>query len=83
MEKWQWEVCKMFLYMAFPVGCFHYFNNPQIFEESVTKVKLAIYPPMSLDKRAEIEEMIREVNAGRELKILQELEVSQKNRNKM
>lgn len=37
MGGWQLEVGKMALYMAFPVGMFHYFNQPQYFEKWVRK----------------------------------------------
>ena len=35
MGGWQLEVGKMALYMAFPVGLFHYFNQPEYFEKWV------------------------------------------------
>lgn len=35
MGGWQLEVGKMALYMAFPVGMFHWFNNPEYFEKWV------------------------------------------------
>lgn len=75
--RWQWEVCKMFLYMSFPVMCFHYFNTPQIFEEEVTRVKQEHYPPTSPEQREEVENLIRKVNTEREMQVLQELEASQ------
>lgn len=74
MQKWQLEVGKMFLYMAFPVACFHYFNSPQIFEEAVTKIKLSTFPPTPVQTKGKVEAMIREINAERELKHLEELE---------
>ncbi|XP_001604964.1 protein PET100 homolog, mitochondrial [Nasonia vitripennis] len=75
-KRWQWEVAKMFMYMSFPVMCFHYFNTPQIFEEEVTKIKKLHYPPTSPEQREEIENMIREVNAKRELRALKEMEAA-------
>lgn len=74
MQKWQWEVCKMFMYMTFPVAMFHYFNSPQIFEQEVTKIKLETYPAISTERQEQIEEMIRETNARRERKNLQKLQ---------
>jgi protein PET100 len=35
MGGWQLEVGKMALYMAFPVGMFHWFNTPEYFEKWV------------------------------------------------
>lgn len=37
MGGWQLEVGKMAMYMAFPVGMFHYFNQPEYFEKWVRK----------------------------------------------
>ena len=37
MGGWQLEVGKMALYMSFPVGMFHWFNNPEYFEKWVRK----------------------------------------------
>lgn len=36
MGGWKMEVCKMALYMAFPVGMFYWFNQPEYFEEYVS-----------------------------------------------
>ena len=35
MGGWQLEVFKMALYMSFPVGLFHWFNQPEYFEKWV------------------------------------------------
>jgi Uncharacterized conserved protein (DUF2346). len=35
MGGWQLEAFKMGLYMIFPVGLFHYFNQPEYFENFV------------------------------------------------
>ncbi|CAB0040380.1 unnamed protein product [Trichogramma brassicae] len=78
MEKWQWEICKMFLYMSFPVACFHYFNSPQIFEESVTKLKLESCPPMPVEKQEKIKSLFEKFNSERELKHLEDLEKKRK-----
>lgn len=78
MQKWQWEVCKMFMYMAFPVACFHYFNSPQIFEDAVTKVKLKTFVSTPAEKREEIEDMIHKINLERQLKELDQFETKKK-----
>jgi len=59
MGGWQLEVGKMALYMAFPVGLFHYFNQPEYFEKWVTEQKRLMYPPESKSHRSEIEKTIR------------------------
>lgn len=38
MGGWQLEVGKMAIYMAFPVGMFHYFNQPEYFEKWVRRI---------------------------------------------
>lgn len=43
MGGWQLEVAKMALYMAFPVGMFHYFNQPEYFEKWVRKLNVIAY----------------------------------------
>lgn len=35
MGGWKLEVAKMAMYMSFPVGLFHYFNQPEYFEKWV------------------------------------------------
>lgn len=44
MGGWLLETAKMALYMSFPVGLFHYFNQPEYFEEYVISTKRKIYP---------------------------------------
>lgn len=39
MGGWKLEVFKMALYMSFPVGMFHYFNQPEYFEKWVRNWK--------------------------------------------
>lgn len=40
MGGWQLEVAKMAMYMAFPVGMFHYFNQPEYFEKWVRSISM-------------------------------------------
>ncbi len=35
MGNWKLEAFKMFVYMAFPVGCFVVFNTPSLYEEAL------------------------------------------------
>ena len=39
MGGWKLEIGRMALYMAFPVGMFYLFNQPQYFEEHVVSKK--------------------------------------------
>lgn len=74
MGNWQLEVAKMALYMAFPVACFHYFNQPEYFEEWVTKTKREIYPPDSKSQNAEFANALKNIQKEQHLRILKEME---------
>lgn len=78
IPRWSLEVVRMFFYMMFPVGCFHYFNNPQIYEESVTKIRQETQLPIPLDKQEEFNKVLKEVKTKMNLKRIQELEESDK-----
>lgn len=45
MARWKLEALKMGICLAFPVGAFYYFNQPQYFESYVIKMKRSMYPP--------------------------------------
>ncbi|KAF7407291.1 hypothetical protein HZH66_001828 [Vespula vulgaris] len=79
MGNWQLEVFKMSLYMAFPVIMFHYFNQPENFDEWVNKVKNEYYPKEDKEQRRMLEESIREHNRRIEQK---QLEIMQRSINK-
>lgn len=78
MGGWKLEVAKMALYMAFPVGLFHYFNQPQLFENWVIKTKREIYPPDDSPHLIELRKGIKELQQYQELKHLEEMERSLK-----
>lgn len=79
MGGWKLEVGKMFLYMAFPVGLFHYFNQPEYFEEWMTSLKKNSYHPvLKPSDREAIENCIVDLRKREELKLLQALENSGK-----
>ncbi|XP_037952146.1 protein PET100 homolog, mitochondrial-like [Teleopsis dalmanni] len=81
MGGWVLEVCKMAMYMTFPVALFHIFNQPDYFEEWVTKKKRELYPPENLSHRAEIEEAIRAVREKRNLQMMKAFdEIEQKSK---
>ncbi|XP_012521284.1 protein PET100 homolog, mitochondrial [Monomorium pharaonis] len=71
---WMLEVAKMFLYISFPVGIFHYVNQPAYFEEYVIKAKQEYYPPESKQAYEEVENFIRDFNSTMEKKRLDEME---------
>jgi len=71
---WVLEVAKMFLYISFPVGIFHYVNQPAYFEKWVIKAKEEYYPPESRQTNQQMENFIQEFNADVEKKRLDALE---------
>jgi len=71
---WVLEVAKMFLYISFPVGIFHYVNQPAYFEKWVIKAKEEYYPPESRQANQQMEDFIHEFNADVEKKRLDALE---------
>ncbi|XP_054269159.1 protein PET100 homolog, mitochondrial [Macrosteles quadrilineatus] len=64
---WKMEVGKMMLYMAFPLATFHYFNQPQFYEEWVVKTKRELYPPESEEVNEKIRAQLLELRREREL----------------
>ncbi|XP_014271598.1 protein PET100 homolog, mitochondrial [Halyomorpha halys] len=74
MGGWKLEVGKMVIYMAFPVGLFHYFNQPEYFEEWVTKIKQETYPPESTKHKKMIEDAIKDWNKKKEISLLKALD---------
>jgi len=71
---WVLEVAKMFLYISFPVGIFHYVNQPAYFEKWVIKAKEEYYPPESRQANQQMEDFIYEFNTNIEKKRLDALE---------
>lgn len=61
MGTWKLEVAKMALYISFPIGLFHYFNQPEYFEEWVVKTKRELYPPDNPARRQEFEDTINKI----------------------
>lgn len=73
MGGWQLEVVKMAVYMMFPVTLFHYFNQPQYYEEYVAKVKKELYPPQSAEMDKLLREKFDKIREQRELDELKTL----------
>lgn len=74
MGGWVLEVVKMFLYISFPVGIFHYVNQPAYFEKYVIKAKKEYFPPESRQANEQMENFIRDFNANFEKNRLEALE---------
>lgn len=64
----------MALYMAFPVGTFYIFNQPQLFEDWIVKMRRELYPPLEKMHVKEIEDCIRKLHERKEKEMLQALE---------
>ncbi|XP_012216201.1 protein PET100 homolog, mitochondrial [Linepithema humile] len=77
---WGLEVAKMFLYISFPVGIFHYVNQPDYFEKWVVKTKEEYFPPVSRQATLELENFIHEFNTNIERQRLEEMELQHKNK---
>lgn len=78
MGGWKLEIGRMCLYMAFPVLTFHYFNQPQFFEEAVLKLKRELYPPESEISNKQISEVFDGIRQQRQLEELNRLAAKQK-----
>lgn len=74
MGNWKLEAFKMMVYMAFPVGLFHYFNQPQYFEESLVKMKREMFPPQDSPEAIAFRKAIREIQVQQELEELKQME---------
>lgn len=78
MGNWQLEVMKMAVYLSFPVACFHYFNQPALFEEWVTHVKREMYPPENVSHREQIEKIKNVMQERYEQQMLENLKAEKK-----
>lgn len=75
MGKWQLEVFRMGIYMAFPVVLFHYFNLPENYEDKVIQFKREMFPPERPEpqqKIAELKKIFRERREAELKKVLDE-----------
>jgi len=74
MGTWKLEAFKMFIYMAFPVGVFYYFNQPKYFEEWLVKIKREVYPHENQNHKQELEDFIKEYREAKDKERLRQLE---------
>lgn len=73
MGGWLLEVARMAMYMAFPVLCFHFFNQPEYFENWVTATRRELFPPENKTGREEMQKAIKDMQARYEEEMLQSL----------
>lgn len=73
MGNWQLEVFKMALYVSFPVALFHYFNQPQNFEEQVKTMVQRTNSPEEEEFKKEIKKVIKQMQEEEEARMLKSL----------
>lgn len=69
----------MAVYLAFPVGMFHWFNQPKYFEEYVIKTKRELYPPENETYNKLYRDTVAEVRQREANKLLEELKEFKEN----
>lgn len=74
MGNWQLEVVKMAIYITFPVAMFHYFNQPENFEETIRNINLRINTPEEDKFREEYRALVKRKQEEEEVRILKKLD---------
>lgn len=64
--------------MSFPVAMFHYFNQPEYYEDYVTKLKQTVFPPVNKQRDDELKDAIKKIQQSQDLRILQAMEQGSK-----
>lgn len=78
MGTWQLEIVRMAIYIAFPVTLFHWFNQPENFEDWVIKTRREFFPPDDKENEAHWAQFIQEFNAEKDMDTLLAMEKKQK-----
>ncbi|KAH0821664.1 hypothetical protein GEV33_001127 [Tenebrio molitor] len=73
-RRWRLEIGKMALYITFPVALFHYFNQPELFEDWVVKTKRELYPPEDTPEQRQFLTAIQKIKTQQEADRLKALE---------
>jgi len=79
---WKLETIKMIIYISFPVALFHYFNQPQNFEQWVIDEKKNFFPSESKKHNEKMKTFIREFNSKSEKRRLQEMEMEEEKKSR-
>uniref|UniRef100_A0A6M2DP23 Protein pet100 log mitochondrial n=1 Tax=Xenopsylla cheopis TaxID=163159 RepID=A0A6M2DP23_XENCH len=83
MGGWKLEVAKMAMYLSFPVVCFHYFNQPALFENWVIRIKRELYPPDNIRIRDELEKAASLREELYEQQMINEFRLAKEQQNKI
>uniref|UniRef100_G3MQJ1 Protein PET100 homolog, mitochondrial n=1 Tax=Amblyomma maculatum TaxID=34609 RepID=G3MQJ1_AMBMU len=73
MGKWQLEIFKMGIYMAFPVGLFYVFNQPKFFEEWVITKKRECFQPADPAVEQQLKDCISSFKTKKREELVKEL----------
>lgn len=74
MRAWHLEVCRMAMYVSFPVAMFHYFNQPEYFEKWVTQKKREIYPPEEKNGKEQLQALIHQMREKQDQEMFKALD---------
>lgn len=69
----------MFIYISFPVGIFHYVNQPAYYDKYVVEAKKQYFPPESKSAHEQMEKFIEDFNASADKKYWDALERQSRN----
>lgn len=71
----------MMLYVSFPVGIFHYFNQTENIEDWLIDQKKKYFPPISKTEHREFVQFIDKFNDKRQVEQLKKMEEQYRQRN--
>lgn len=82
MGTWHLEIARMILYIGFPVGLFHWFNQPHNFTEYVEDAKNAMLIRMQSNAKEIYDEFVEKRNERHDLERIQLMEAEYLNSKK-
>uniref|UniRef100_A0A6V7LIW0 Uncharacterized protein n=1 Tax=Bracon brevicornis TaxID=1563983 RepID=A0A6V7LIW0_9HYME len=80
MGNWQLEAAKMVGYIAFPVGIFHWFNQPDTFTEFSREMKEKYGIPPEEGAREKLLAAMEEINGEKDKQALDAMEKQWQNK---
>ncbi|KAK0083688.1 hypothetical protein PV325_008402 [Microctonus aethiopoides] len=82
MGTWHLEIARMILYIGFPVGLFHWFNQPQNFTEYVENTQKEMLSRMQSNTKEIYDEFVGQRNERHDLERIQLMEAEYLNSQK-